>query len=133
MKIDMKWSVVVAAVVLIAVGGLWATLFSVSDEHPEMMGSLAGCYLPAGADRSRQIEITASGSLRYRGRSTSVVPYVDKQSLSLLPKAKIVLGSSGDLEFLTGNPLLLRFDGDHQGFTVPSERGAALAFRKHSC
>lgn len=129
----MKWSAIVAVVVVIAVAAIWATLFRVSDKRPDMMASLAGCYLPAGADRTQRVDITASGNFQYRGRSTSVVPYEDKQSLSLLPKAKVVVGSTGDLEFLPGNPLLLRLDSDRHGFTVPSEGGAALTFRKDGC
>lgn len=129
----MKWPAIVAVVVVIAVAAIWATLFRVSDKRPDMMASLAGCYLPEGADRSKKIDITASGILHYRDRSTSVVPYEDKQSLSLMPKAKVVVGSNGDLEFLAGNPLLLRFDSDRHGFSVPSEDGAALVFRKDGC
>ena len=126
----MKWSAIVAIIVVIAVAAIWVTLFRVSDKHPDMMKSLAGCYLPTGADRSQRIDITASGSFQYRGRLTSIVLYEDKQSLSLLPKAKVVVGSDGGLEFLEGNPLLLRFDSDRHSFTVPSENGASLAFRK---
>lgn len=129
----MKWSTIVAGVVVISVTVIWAALFRASDKHPAMMASLAGCYLPAGVDRSQKVDITASGSFQYRGRSTSVVPYEDKQSLSLLPKVKVVVSPSGGLEFLAGNPLLLRFDSDLHSFTVPSEDGAALVFRKDGC
>lgn len=129
----MKRSAIVAVGVVIAVATVWVALFRVSDKHAEKMVSLAGCYLPTGADLSREIDITASGSFRYRNRSTTVVPYEDKQSLSLLPKAKVVASPDGDLEFLSGNPLLLRFDSDRLGFTVPSEYGEALAYRKTGC
>lgn len=129
----MKWLTIVATAVVIVVVAIWAILFRASDEQPEMMTSLAGCYFPADADRSRKIDITASGKFIYRGRSTSVVPYEDKQSLSLLPHAKVIVGSDGDLEFLSGNPLLLRFDRDRHSFTVPSEDGSAVTFWKSGC
>ena len=128
----MKWSAIVAVVVVIDVAAIWATLFITSDKHPALMASLAGCYLSAGADRSHKVDITTSGSFQYRGQSTSVNPYENKESLSLLPKAKVVVGSNCDLKFLAGNPLLLRLDADRQGFMVPSEDGATLAFRNGS-
>ncbi len=129
----MKWSAVVSVVVVIAVAVSWAILFTSSDERPGMMSSLSGCYLSEGADQIHKVDITASGSFRYRNKSTSVVPNKDKQSLSLRPKLKVVVGPSGELEFLEENPLLLRIDSDSRGFTVPSENGGALTFRKSGC
>lgn len=133
MEANVKWSAIIAVAVVIAAAFIWATLFKVSDKHPNMMASLAGCYFQVDADRIRKVDLTASGSFIYRGRSTSVVPYEDKQSLSLLPAVKVVVGPNGDLAFLSGNPLLLRFDSDRQGFTVPSENGPSLSFRKGGC
>jgi hypothetical protein len=122
-----------SAAVVIAVIGMWMLLFRVSDKHPEMMASLAGCYRSVDVDQSGMVNVTATGAFEYRGGLTSVVPYEDKQSLSFLPEAKVVVGSGGALEFLSGNPLLLRFGRDRNSFTVPSESGSGRTFEKGHC
>lgn len=130
---DISWSAIITVVIVITVAAVWTILFSVSDKHPALIPSLAGCYLPLRADQSLAVHITASGSFQYGNKATVVVPYKDKQSWSLLPKGKVVVGTNGDIVFTTGNAILIRMNSDWRGFTVPNEHDEGLAFRKAGC
>ena len=129
----MKWSSLIGIIVVMTVVGCWVFLIRTTMEHPELMPSLSGCYLPAGADQSRKIDITTSGSFRYQGKLTDVVPYKDKGGLAFLPKRLIVVGSKRRLEFRNKYPLLIRIDNDKRGFIVSSETGPSMHYRKSDC
>lgn len=129
----MRLLTIASAGIAISIIIIWIYLFLSPPKSLEIMKTLAGCYISEEKTVNRMIEVSGSGRFKYLDKYTSVTPYEDKQSLSLLPRDKVVVGSGGELEFLSGNPLLLRFDGDQRSFTVPSESGTSLIFRKGSC
>lgn len=129
----MKWSALVSIAVVLVVVAIWVALFRSSDKHPEMLPMLAGCYASGSGASNQKMTVTESGVLVFGNQRATVAPYEDKQSISLLPSLKVVAGQDGRVQFKTGNPLLLRFDADKQGFVVPSEDGESIQFRKVPC
>lgn len=129
----MKSSSLVTISVVVAVLVMWMVLFSTSNKRPEKISGLVGCYLTSEAGGQQKITITQSGLIKYRNQETLVIPYEDKQSMSLLPTRKVALGSDGKVQFTDGHPFLLRIDSDNKGFTVLGDNGEYLVFRRHPC
>lgn len=133
MLASLKWSTIVQISVVAVVACIWIYLLSTSDNHPEMMHLFPGCYFPIDGSPDEKIIITESGNFQYKTLLTSVVPYRDKVSLSLLPKLKVIVEADGRIGFDGGYPLLLRIDKDRLGFTVPSETREGISYRKGKC
>jgi len=129
----MKLSGLVGIAVVIVVVVIWAILFRTSDKRPEIVSAFVGCYRAEAQGNYQTMTVTNSGTLTYGNQNTSIVSYEDKQSLSLLPSLKVIVSEDGGIQFMTGNPLLLRIDADKQGFVVPSEINESVRFRKTSC
>lgn len=130
---DMKSSYIVAIVVVVSILTLWTVLFGISSKRPDIMSGLVGCYASSGTGELRKITITKFGILKYRNYETAIVPYEDKQSISLLPNNKVAIDSDGEIRFMDGNPFLLRVDPDNQGFTVLGDGGESMQFRRSTC
>lgn len=129
----MKLSALVGIAVVAVVVSIWVILFRSSDERPDIMPSFVGCYISDTDGGVQKMTVTNSGILTYESQTTSVVPYEDKQSLSLLPSLKVIIVQGGRIQFTAGNPMLLRIDADKQGFVVPSEDAEPVRFRRSAC
>ena len=129
----MKLSGLVGIAVVVVVVAIWVILFRTSDNRPEIMPALVGCYTSESQGNFQKMTVTKSGRLIYGSQNTSVVPYEDKQSLSLLPSLKVIVSGDRGIQFVAGNPMLLRIDADKQGFVVHSEDAESVRFRKSSC
>ena len=107
----------VISIVLLA----WAYLLFSSDDHPELLPTLSGCY---EAPNQPRISIDPHGTLRFGHEEVRVSANQDKVGLALLP-AKGVYIDSEDHNRLELDPsvLLIRFSVDRQSFVVPDYRG----------
>ncbi len=94
---------------------------------------MAGCYFRVGSGAQSYVIISRPGLFKYGNQSTAITAYEDKQGLSLLPEREVVASKEGGLDFLRGQPFILRIDNDRLGFIVPSRTGDWSQFRKGEC
>jgi hypothetical protein len=125
-----KPTVVVGTLFSFAVVAIWIILLTSSNEMPELLPSLSGCYISQEDNKFQKILIERSGILRYGKQLTEVTVYEDKQSLSFFPKRRVSVGKDGTILFDDYYPLLLRIDRDRKGFTVLGDHHDSLVFRR---
>jgi hypothetical protein len=103
-----------------------------SDERPDILPAMAGCFEGPASVAQPQIRIGPAGEFVTWSGITTVSGYEDKLGLSLLPTKEVVI-DRGMIWLDSGHPLLLRIGSDRQSFVVPAERGPGVPFKRVAC
>ena len=124
----MVGSLIVMTIVVLALGSV---AFS-SDDQPELLPTLTGCYTASGQPR---ISIEPQGILRFGREEVAVTAYRDKIGVALRPAKGVYIDSQDhDRLELDSSVLLIRFSDDRQSFVVPDYRqGAGIRFTRTVC
>jgi hypothetical protein len=109
-------------------------LFS-SNKNPEILPSLVGCYGGPSGSAYPNIKIDAKSFMSSGKIKVPISIYEDKQSLSILPSRKVLIGNTVDSAIMVveGNVLLIRLGHDNNSFWVPDENGPSVRFVKKPC